>query len=148
MNRLAVLSLVLVVAACGGNKSSTTPEMTDPGAGGGGRMAAPGTVLGDPAVYAKATSSTIALPAGYEQSMLCSGAATLGEQVQAWAKEMGGPISATCDGNKCRVELATPLNPSCDTSSEECEGAAYLIEFELGDDGEIVSKSLMCMSAG
>lgn len=140
-------SLALALAACGGKAAPTTPTNTG---GDGGRVAAPGTVLGDPAVYAKAKASTIALPAGYDQTMLCEGAATLGELMTRWEADLGGAINASCDGRKCRVDVASKPDPACDTATdvEGCDGAAMMLEFEVDDAGAIVPASLMCMGAG
>ncbi len=148
--KLTVLaaSLALALAACGGKSAPTTP--TNTGGDDGGRIAAPGTVLGDPAVFAKAKASTIALPAGYDQTMLCEGAATLGELMTAWEADLGGAINASCDGAKCRVDVASKPDPACDaaTDIEGCDGSAMMLEFEVDDAGAIVPTSLMCMAAG
>ncbi len=140
-------SLAIALAACGGKAAPTTPTNTG---GDGGRVAAPGTVLGDPAVYAKAKASTIALPAGYDQTMLCEGAATLGELMTKWEADLGGAINASCDGAKCRVDVASKPDPACDTATdvEGCDGSAMMLEFEVDDAGAIVPTSLMCMGAG
>jgi|JI10StandDraft_1071094.scaffolds.fasta_scaffold00717_15 hypothetical protein len=140
-------SFALALAACGGKAAPTTPTNTG---GAGGRVAAPGTVLGDPAVYAKAKASTIALPAGYDQTMLCEGAATLGELMTKWEADLGGAINASCDGAKCRVDVASKPDPACDTATdvEGCDGSAMMLEFEVDDAGAIVPTSLMCMGAG
>lgn len=140
-------SLAIALAACGGKAAPTTPTNTG---GDGGRVAAPGTVLGDPAVYAKAKASTIALPAGYDQTMLCEGAATLGELMTQWEADLGGAINASCDGAKCRVDVASKPDPACDTATdvEGCDGSAMMLEFEVDDAGAIVPTSLMCMGAG
>ena len=140
-------SFALALAACGGKATPTTPANTG---GEGGRVAAPGTVLGDPAVYAKAKASTIALPAGYDQTMLCEGAATLGELMTKWEADLGGAINASCDGAKCRVDVASKPDPACDTATdvEGCDGSAMMLEFEVDDAGAIVPTSLMCMGAG
>ena len=140
-------SLAIALAACGGKAAPTTPTNTG---GDGGRVAAPGTVLGDPAVYAKAKASTIALPAGYDQTMLCEGATTLGELMTKWEADLGGAINASCDGAKCRVDVASKPDPACDTATdvEGCDGSAMMLEFEVDDAGAIVPTSLMCMGAG
>ena len=109
-----------------------------------------GTDPYDPAVYAKAKASTIALPAGYDQTMLCEGAATLGELMTKWEADLGGAINASCDGAKCRVDVASKPDPACDTATdvEGCDGSAMMLEFEVDDAGAIVPTSLMCMGAG
>lgn len=146
---LIVSSLAAALAACGGKSAPTTPTNTG-GGGDGGRVAAPGTVLGDPAVYAKAKASTIALPAGYDASMQCEGAPTLGELITQWETSLGGSISASCEGTKCRVDVASKPDPSCDPAQDEegCDGSAWMLEFAVDDAGAIVPTSLMCMSAG
>ena len=143
-SRSLLLALALAAAACGGQSSSpTTPPP-------GGRIAGPGTVVGDQAVYDALLASTIALPAG-PADMQCAGdQATLGAQVAAWAKLLGGPIAARCEGTHCTVELASPIDPACDTNPDQdgCEGSAQVIEYDLDATGAIVVATLMCMAAG
>lgn len=147
MRTLFALAFVAGLAACSKDKPATTPE---PPAGGGGRIAGPGQVVGDAALYDKLKTSTIALPAG-QAEMPCEGSeATLGAQVAAWEKEMAGPIAASCDGSHCRVEIATPIDPSCDTNPDQdgCDGSAYVLEFDLDGAGAIDAATLTCMAAG
>ena len=144
MRKLLVLAFVL--AACGG-KPSATPDTTPPG--GGGRIAGPGQVVGDAALYAKVKASTLPLPAGTD-AMRCEGEATLGAQIAAWEKSMAGPINARCEGQHCTIEIASPIDPSCDSNPDQdgCEGSAMIIEFDTDASGEIVVDTLMCMGAG
>lgn len=147
MRTVLALAFVAGLAACKDKPAATTPE---PPAGGGGRVAGPGQVVGDAALYDKLKASTIALPAGKDE-MPCQGSeATLGAQVAAWAKEMAGPIAARCDGSHCIVELATPIDPSCDSNPDQegCEGSAYVLEFDLDGSGAIDVATLTCMAAG
>lgn len=147
MLRTLALVSFLALAACGGKSQPAAPA--DPGPAGGGRMAAPGTVVGDPAIYQLVLDSTIALPIG--DQALCGGEeATLGAQAKAWAAAMGGSISASCEGNHCTVFFNSTIDPSCDTDPEQdgCDGSNYSIEFDRGADGGIVAESLQCMAAG
>lgn len=146
-----VFALALVVGAataCGGKSAAPTADETTPPAG--GRMAAPGTVVGDAAIYGKLKESAIALPAG-PKDMQCAGdQPTLGEQVMAWETQMGGPIGARCELKHCTIELSSQIDPSCDTNRDQdgCDGSSMTVEFDVDDAGEIVPASLMCMAAG
>lgn len=142
-----VLVLVFAVAACGGKSKPVESTEAPPS---GGRMAAPGTVIGDAKLYETVKASTIALPAG-QPDMLCEGdQTTLGAQVAAWEKTMGGAINASCEGKHCTVRLNSQIDPSCDTNPDQegCEGSAQVIEFDLDDAGAIDVATLMCMAAG
>ena len=145
-----VLALALGAAfGCGGKPPATTTTDTTPPPS-GGRMAGPGTVVGDAALYATVKASTIALPAG-PADMQCAGdQPTLGEQVAAWEQQLGGPIGARCDAKHCTIELSTAIDPSCDTNRDQdgCDGSSQVIEVDIDDAGEIVVASLMCMAAG
>lgn len=153
--RHLLLASLLLAAACGDKSSSSTLPADDrvsdmPGPDTPGRMAAPGTILGDPAVYDLLTSSTLPLPAG-GKDLPCNGdEPTLGAQVKAWQTQMGGTIAANCDGTRCTVTLASTLDPSCDTNAEQdgCDGSSYTIEFDRAADGSIEADTLKCVAAG
>jgi len=150
MKRLTILAVVVALAACGGKSkpatTTTEPVPTEPG---NGRMAAPGTVLGDTAVWEHLKASSLSLPLGHD-GMECAGdAANLGVLVGDWATQMGGVINASCESAHCTVIITSKVDPSCDTNRDEgCDASSMTIQYDLDDAGAIESSTVMCMGAG